>query len=312
MKVLSKVSMFLLVFVNFMGIYTYSQQDPQYSMYMFNPLSSNPAYAGSRDALSVTLLGRKQWVGFDGAPETGSLTLHSPLKNEHIALGLSVTYDKIGPTTNNMVYADVAYRFQVSPSSKLSFGIKLGADIYSANFNGLIVNDNTDILYTTPISNKLLPNGGFGVYWYSPESYVGLTSPRLIENSLRDPSMVTTGPEAKQNRHYFLMAGHTFRLSSTIDLIPSVVVKAVQDAPLSLDVNLNLFFYERFWIGAGYRVGDAVVANVMYHFSPKFRAGYAYDYTLSALGNYNSGSHEIMLNYDLDFLGKGFKTPRRF
>lgn len=310
MQILSKFSIVLLVVVSFCGNFSYSQQDPQYSMYMFNPLSSNPAYAGSRDALSITLLGRKQWVGFDGAPETGSLTLHSPLKNEHIALGLSVIYDKIGPTTNNMVYADVAYRFQVSAKSKLSFGIKLGADIYSANFNGLIVNDNSDVLYTTPISNKLMPNGGFGVYWYSAESYVGLTAPRLIENTYG--LSVGSGEQAKQNRHYFLMAGHTFRMSSTIDLIPSVVVKAVQDAPLSLDLNLNVFFYERFWIGAGYRVGDAVIANIMYHFSPKFRAGYAYDYTLSKLGGYNTGSHEIMLNYDLDFLGKGFKTPRRF
>lgn len=291
---------------------SFAQQDPQYSMYMFNPLSSNPAYAGSRDALSVTLLARKQWVGFDGAPETGSLTLHSPLKNESIAVGLSVTYDKIGPTKNNMIFADVAYRFQVSPTSKLSFGLKAGVDMYSANFNGLIVNDNSDILYTTPISNQIMPNAGFGAYWYSPESYVGLTAPRLIQNELRNASLVATGEPAKQNRHYFLMAGHTFRLSSTIDLVPSFVVKAVQDAPLSLDLNVNFMFYETLWIGGGYRVGDAVVANIMYHFSPKFRAGYAYDYTLSALGNYTSGSHEIMLNYDLDFLGKGFKTPRRF
>jgi type IX secretion system PorP/SprF family membrane protein len=311
MQILSKISIALFIIISITGNYSYSQQDPQYSMYMFNPLSSNPAYAGSRDALSVTLLGRTQWVGFDGAPQTGSLTIHTPLKNENIAVGLSITYDEIGPTKNNMIYADVAYRFQVSPSSKLSFGLKGGIDIYSANFNGLIVNNNTDILYTTPISSKLMPNAGFGAYWYSTESYVGLTAPRLIENTF-GLSGVGSGEQAKQNRHFFLMAGHTFRLSSTIDLIPSAVVKAVQDAPLSLDVNINLFFYERFWVGAGYRVGDAAIANIMYHFSSKFRAGYAYDFTLSVLGGYNTGSHEIMLNYDLDFLGKGFKTPRRF
>lgn len=305
-------SFFIVLFIGGVFSEAYSQQDPQYSMYMFNPLSSNPAYAGSRDALSITLLGRKQWVGFDGAPETGSLTLHSPLRNESIAIGLSVNYDAIGPTKNNMIYADIAYRFQVSPTSKLAFGIKGGIDMYSANFNGLIVNDNTDILYTTPIKNQIMPNAGFGVYWYSPDSYIGLTAPRLIENELRDATLVSSGKPATQNRHYFLMGGHTFRLSSTIDLIPSFVVKAVQDAPLSIDLNANFMFYETFWIGAGYRVGDAIIANVMYHFTPKFRAGYAFDYTLSALGTYNSGSHEIMLNYDLDFLGKGFKTPRRF
>jgi type IX secretion system PorP/SprF family membrane protein len=311
MRVLGKLSIALLL-VLLVFSESYAQQDPQYSMYMFNPLSSNPAYAGSRDALSITFLGRKQWVGFDGAPETGSITLHSPLKNENIALGLSVNYDKIGPTKSNMFYVDVAYRFQVSPTSKLSFGLKGGVDMYSANFSGLIVNDPTDILYTTPINNQIMPNAGFGVYWYSLESYVGLTAPRLIENELRNATLVSSGRPAIQNRHYFLMAGHTFRLSSTIDLIPSFVVKAVQDAPLSIDINANVMFYETFWIGLGYRVGDAAIANIMYHFTSKFRAGYAYDFTLSELGKYTSGSHEIMLNYDLDFLGKGFKTPRRF
>lgn len=288
-----------------------AQQDPQYSMYMFNPLSINPAFAGSRDALSVTLLARKQWVNIDGAPETGTLTAHSPLKNENIALGLSVVYDKIGPSTTNMIYADVAYRLPLN-NSRLAFGLKGGIDMYSANFSTLIVNDPTDPLYITPISNQIMPNFGFGVYWYSPKSYVGLTAPKLLQNEYEGTNLVARNSPAKQNRHYFLTAGHTFELSSTIDLVPSVIVKAVQDAPISVDVNLNFLFYEKLWIGGGYRAGDAIVANVMYHFTPTFRAGYAYDYTVSDLGSYNTGSHEIMLNYDLDFLGKGFKTPRRF
>lgn len=290
-----------------------AQQDPQYSMYMFNPLSINPAFAGSRDALSVTLLGRKQWVNINGAPETGTLTAHSPLRNENIALGLSLVYDKIGPSQTTMIYGDVAYRFQVSDNSKLAFGLKLGVDMFSANFSGLIVNNANDPLYTTPIKNDILPNAGFGVYWYSPTSYVGLTAPKLLENEFESVSRDSIpGNAARQNRHYFLTAGHTFELSSTIDMVPSFIVKAVQDAPISIDFNLNFLFYDKLWIGAGYRAGDAIVANVMFHFTPTFRAGYAYDYTVSDLGSYNTGSHEIMLNYDLDFLGKGFKTPRRF
>ncbi len=289
-----------------------AQQDPQYSMYMFNPLAVNPAFAGSRDALSATLIGRKQWVGIDGAPETGSLTVHSPLKRENIALGLSIVADKIGPTQTNQVYADVAYRFQVSPNSKLSFGLKGGVDMFSASYAGLIVNDNTDPLYVTPIKNQILPNFGFGVYWYSDKSYVGLTAPKILQNEFSGTNLVNRAQPAKQNRHYFLTAGHSFDISSTIELVPSVVVKAVQDAPISIDANLNFLFYEKLWIGGGYRAGDAFIANIVYHFTPTFRAGYAYDYTVSDLGSYNTGSHEIMINYDLDFLGKGFKTPRRF
>ena len=115
-----------------------------------------------------------------------------------------------------------------------------------------------------------------------------------------------------QDRHFFLMAGKTFKLNSVIDMVPSFVVKAVEDAPLSADVNLNFMFYEKLWIGGGYRFGDSFIGNIVYHFTPQFRAGYAYDYTLSDLGQYNTGTHEIMINYDLDFLGKGFKTPRLF
>lgn len=287
----------------------FGQQDPQYTMYMFNPLSINPAFAGSRDALSVTLLGRKQWVNFEGAPETGSFSIHTPLKRENIALGLSVIYDKIGPTTTTVINADIAYRFQVTNKSKLSFGIKGGVDFTSANFSKLAVIDPSDPLYTTPISSTPLPHFGAGLYWYSPEYYVGLTVPNILQNEY-DAGL--SGSTAKQNRHYFFTAGYTFKLTSTIEMIPSVITKVVMDAPVSVDANLNFFFYEKLWLGGGYRFGDGAVANIMYQFSPLFRAGYAYDYTLSDLGSYNSGSHEIMLNYDLDFLGKGFKTPRRF
>ncbi len=309
--VLSRV--FLLVFFGacFSVSEVYAQQDPQYSMYMFNPLSINPAFAGSRDALSVTMLGRKQWVNIDGAPETGSLTLHTPLKRENIALGFSAIYDKIGPTQTTSFYADVAYRLPLN-NSILAFGLKGGLDLYTANFSGLIVNDPNDPLYTTPIQNDPLPNFGIGAYWYSKKSYVGLSAPKVLQNTLKGEDLVTRPEPARQNRHFFLTAGHTFDISSTIELVPSIIVKAVQDAPISMDFNLNFLFYEKLWIGGGYRAGDAVVANIMYHFSPVFRAGYAYDYTVSDLGSYNTGSHEIMLNYDLDFLGKGFKTPRRF
>lgn len=288
----------------------HAQQDAQYSMYMFNPLSVNPAYAGSREALSVTMLGRKQWVNIDGAPATATLSIHSPLRFEAISLGLSVIQDEIGPTKNTGFYGDIAYRFPVSRNSKLAFGLKGGLDMFSASFGNLRVQDGTDIQYTTPIRNQLMPNFGFGIYLNSDNYYVGLTAPKIIQNKFEGSSV--NGLASTQDRHFFLTAGKTFRLNSVIDMVPSFVVKAVEDAPLSADVNLNFMFYEKLWIGGGYRFGDSFIGNIVYHFTPKFRAGYAYDYTLSDLGDYNTGTHEIMINYDLDFLGKGFKTPRRF
>ncbi|MEN8838996.1 MAG: type IX secretion system membrane protein PorP/SprF [Flavobacteriales bacterium] len=287
-----------------------AQQDAQYSMYMFNPLSINPAYAGSRDALSITSLGRNQWVNIDGAPTTATLSIHTPLRYEAVSLGLSLIQDQIGPTKTTGIYADVSYRFQVSKNSRLSFGLKGGTDIFSADFGNLRVRDESDEQYFTPIQNQLMPNFGFGVYLHSDDYYVGLTAPKIIKNQLEGATVNDLA--STQDRHFFLTAGKTFKVNSVIDVVPSFIAKAVEDAPLSLDVNVNFMFYDKLWIGGGYRFGDSFIGNIVYHFTPQFRAGYAYDYTTSELSNYNTGSHEIMINYDLDFLGKGFKTPRRF
>jgi len=287
-----------------------AQQDAQFSMYMFNPLAYNPGYAGSRDALSVTLLGRNQWVNIDGAPITGTLSLHTPLANDAIGVGLSVMQDEIGPTKNTSLYGDVSYRFNVTKNSRLAFGLKVGLDMFSANFGGLRVTDGSDVQYTTPINNQLMPNFGFGAYWYSKRSYLGLTAPKILRNDFEGATR--NGVQSTQDRHLFLTAGHSIKINSVIDFVPSLIAKAVVDAPLSVDVNANFLFYEKLWIGAGYRFDDSFTADIVYHFTPQFRAGYAYDYTLSDLGTYNTGTHEIMINYDLDFEGKGFKTPRRF
>lgn len=288
-----------------------AQQDAQFSMYMFNPLSVNPAYAGSRDALSVTMIGRKQWVNVPGAPSSATLSIHTPLRNEAISLGLSVSQDEIGATKNTGMYADLSYRFQVSAKSKLSFGVKGGLDMFSADFSGLIVNDPTDEAYVMPINNQLMPNVGFGIYLHADNDYyVGLSAPKLLKNNLGDATINSI--ESTQDRHFFLTAGKTFKVNSVIDIVPSFMVKGVEDAPLAADVNVNFMFYEKLWIGGGYRFGDSWIGNIVYHFSPQFRAGYAYDYTTSQLRDFNTGTHEIMLNYDLDFLGKGFRSPRRF
>ena len=287
-----------------------AQQDAQFSMYMFNPLSINPAYAGSRDALSVTMLGRNQWVNIDGAPTTATLSIHTPLRFEAVSLGLSVIQDEIGPTKTTGIYADVSYRFQVSKKSKLAFGLKGGTDMFSADFGNLRVRDESDEQYFTPIQNQLMPNFGFGIYLHSDDYYIGLTAPKILKNKFEGATV--NDLQSSQDRHFFLTAGKTFKVNSVVDIVPSFIAKAVEDAPLSLDVNVNFMFYDKLWIGGGYRFGDSFVGNIVYHFTPQFRAGYAYDYTTSELSNYNTGSPEIMINYDLDFLGKGFKTPRRF
>ncbi len=287
-----------------------AQQDAQYSMYMFNPLAVNPAYAGSREALSVTVLGRNQWMNIDGAPTTGTLSIHTPLKFEAVSLGLSVIQDEIGATQSTGVYADLSYRFQVSKKSKLAFGLKGGADIFSADFSKLSVKDQSDEQFFTPIQNEVLPNFGLGIYLHSDDYYVGLSVPKLINNEFG--SSTVNDLVSTQERHFFLTAGKTFKVNSVFEVVPSFMIKGAENSYLALDLNVNFMFYDKLWIGGGYRLGDSFIGNIVYHFTPKFRVGYAYDYTTSELSDFNAGSHEIMLNYDLDFLGKGFKSPRRF
>jgi type IX secretion system PorP/SprF family membrane protein len=292
------------------SISSVAQQDAQYSMYMFNPLAVNPAYAGSRGALSATLLHRSQWVGLDGAPQTQTLSIHSPLRNESIGLGFSLVNDKIGANKNTGLYADFAYRIQLNRhNDKLAFGVKGGVDLFSSDFNDLAVTDNTDDVYLTPLSNKTMPNFGFGVYYYGKRHYVGLTVPKLVQNDLSGGNSTIT---ATQDRHFFFIAGYVFKLSSTVDFKPSVIAKMTAGAPLSTDFNASFLFYEKLWLGAMYRHGDSFGLNVVYNFTEFLRAGYAYDYTTTELGNYNNGSHEIMIGFDLQTNSKSFKTPRFF
>jgi len=294
----------------FSSVVVIGQQDAQFSMYMFNPLTVNPAYAGSRDALSVSLIGKNQWVNINGAPTTATLSLHTPLRNEAVSVGLSVIQDEIGPTQTTGIYGDLAYRIKVSKNSSLAFGLKGGVDIFSADFGDLRVRDENDRQYFTPIQNEVMPNFGFGLYLNSDKYYIGLTVPKIVQNELEGGSV--NGAQAYQARHLFLTAGRTFEINSVFDIVPSALVKLVENTRPTIDMNVNFMFYDKIWIGGGYRINDSFVGNLVYHFTPQFRVGYAYDYNTSELGEFNAGSHEIMLGYDLDFLGKGFKSPRRF
>ena len=304
-KIFKLTVLFVIISLN-----SFSQQQAQFSMYRFNPLVYNAAYAGSKDGLSITALGRKQWVGLNGSPTTGTISIHSPFKNEHLSAGISASFDKIGSTKNTGVFGDLAYRFKVNTKTRLSFGLKGGFDIFSINYSTLDVLDPDDIIFTTPIKNELLPNFGFGIYLDNRKYFIGITSPKLIQTVVESPILVNNGLKTK--RHLHVMGGYVFKIKSYFDLIPIVNVKTAPNSPISLDLNLNALFYEKFWAGIGYRVGDALVASLMYDFTEKVKVGYAYDFTLSKLSSYNNGSHEIMVSYDLDYFNTGIRTPRKF
>lgn len=287
----------------------FGQQDPMYSNYMFNTLSVNPGYAGTREALSTLFLHRNQWVGIDGAPTTNTFTAHSPIQLYNLGAGLSLVQDELGPIRQTSIYADIAYRIKTGTKSHLSFGLKGGMNVYGASLTSLNINDQSDNAFSQNISSEPSPNFGFGLYYYTDRYYLGASTPKLLKNKFLNQD---GGVEAEEERHLFLIAGYVFDLNTDIKFKPSVLAKIVNGAPLSLDASANFLFYDRLWLGAFWRRQDAVGALAQYWITNQFRVGYAYGYTTSELTNYNSGSHEILLGYDFVFKKAKVKSPRYF
>lgn len=286
----------------------FSQQDPQYTQYMYNMNVMNPAYAGARGTLSLNLLGRKQWVGIEGSPETATLSIHSPL-SKAVGLGFSIIYDQLGPLKETNSYADFSYTISTSDEGNLAFGIKAGAtfqDLNSAILNPIDPNDNI-LLNTEP--NKVFPNFGAGVFYYTQKFYVGLSVPNILETKYLDNNKGIVS-NASEKMHYFLTTGYVFELSSLVDFKPSLMIKSAIGAPVSFDLSGNFLFDKKFEAGVSYRFDDSVSAMVGFNVNPDFRIGYAYDHTTSYLGSYNSGSHEVMLLFD--FNRRKIRSPRWF
>ncbi len=292
-----------------------AQQQPLYTMYMWNQLIINPGYAGSRDALTASAVWREQWVGLDGAPSTQVVSLHSPLPNEKLGVGLTVQNDRIGPTNNTGVWGDFAYRLQVTEKSKLSFGLRAGFGIYQADLRDLDNINANDPAFNQNVENNFLPNFGFGAYYYGNRGYVGLSSPTIIENELNSGNNGGSDFEDLNNRHYYLMAGYVFSLSRDslgVMFKPSTVVRVVNGADVSFDVSAMFLLKQKLWLGAAYRFQESVAAIASFQFTDHLQAGYSYDFGTNDLADYHSGTHEIMLTYDFFRNEVKTKNPRYF
>lgn len=295
---------------------TRAQQDPQYTHYMYNMSVINPAYATDNEGvLNVGGLYRTQWVGAVGAPKTVNVFAHMPLA-KRVETGISVVSDEIGDVVKeNNLYVDFAYVIPVSDKNKLSFGVKGGITFFDANFNGFQFSDaNPDPAFAENI-NQTFPNVGAGTYFFGENYYVGLSVPNFLRTKHleRGNGVATIGAE---EIHYFLTGGYVFDLNPNLRFKPAFMARGVSGAPMAFDVTANFLFSERFELGAGYRFDDSVSGLVNFYITPTLRMGYSYDYTLTNLGEFNSGTHEIFLLFDLDFSGlggKGYdKSPRFF
>lgn len=287
-----------------------AQQLPQFSMYKFNPLTYNPAYAGTRDALSGSLIHRNQWLGMDGAPMTQSLTFHMPITKLDFGIGGSIMHDRIGSTNTTSAFVDYSYQLKLnSNDDKLSFGLKAGIDMFNADFWDRNVQDETDDVYLTSVSNRVIPNFGFGMFLYNEKYFVGLTTPRILQGRLSKDELYD---EARMARHFYVMGGYTFELNEKVDFQPTSMIKFTMNAPLSVDLNMDFIFEKKFMVGIMYRVLEGVGINGMVRIKESYRVGYGFNFSTTQLSGYNFGSHELMLGMDFQDKNKPMPAPRFF
>ncbi|MGN7811319.1 PorP/SprF family type IX secretion system membrane protein [Flavobacterium johnsoniae] len=305
----------ILLLINFLFYLSVSaQQDPEYTHYMYNMSVVNPAYAtGVPAMMNFGALYRTQWVGAVGAPKTFTFFGHTAITDK-IEAGLSFISDDIGDGAKkeNNIYADFAYVLNLGGKNKLSLGLKAGFSSIQSNFNGFRFTDpQTDFAFSENI-NATKPNIGVGAYYFRDNFYVGLSAPNLLKSKYIEEKSGINAFGAEEI-HTFLTAGYVFQVNNMWKIKPAFMSKFVKGAPITLDVTANVLYNEKFEFGAAYRIDDSVSALFNINVTPSLRVGYAYDYTLTNFGQFNSGTHEIMLLFDLDLLGKGFdKSPRFF
>lgn len=294
------------------GNAAHAQYDQLFTQYMFNEMFINPAYAGSREAISSTALYRDQWAGIDGAPKTQTLSIHGPIRNKKMGLGFSVMNESVGIEKKVGVFGTYAYRLQVNDDAHLSFGLNAGIINLRQNFLEVIEHDQGDPQFSENVQS-VVPNAGFGIYFNTKKAYAGISIPRMIDNYLdAEDGLQFKNQLDMQSLHYYLTGGYVFDLSSNVKLKPMTMIKASDGAPVQMDFSIAAQFKEIFWIGATVRSGDAVAVFTQINITKQLRLGYSFDYTLTKLNDYGHGSHEISLGYDIPLQKTGVLSPRYF
>ena len=295
-----------------------AQQDAQYTQYMFNTMSVNPAYAGSRGQLSIGALYRSQWVGLEGAPKTQTLNIQSPIRNSKLGYGVSIVNDQIGDGVVQETYFDavISYTIDVSAEGKLSFGLKAGGNLLNLDFTKLR-NFDAEPVSSDNIENRFSPNVGVGLYYHADRFYAGLSAPNLLQTEHFDNSQQQAGSVqflSKERINFYLITGYVFDLNGNLKFKPALLTKVVGGAPLQVDMSASFMFNEQFTFGAAYRWDAAVSAMAGFQISDQFMIGLAYDRETTDLGGtqFNDGSFEVLLRYELVKSFQRLVSPRFF
>lgn len=305
--------LFICICSLFLGATLYGQQELMVSQYMFNGLLLNPAYAGSHEYFSASLLHRSQWVQFDKAPTSQVFSIEGPVAGDKIGVGFLATNDQLGVIQQLDVSANGSYKFKLGAGT-MAFGLRLGVASYTANLSEVTVWDENDPVYQfNDISGQFVTKFGFGAYYHTDKWFAGLSVPLT---AALDDNIISDNPGADRyfTSHVYLNGGLVIEPSFTLAIKPSVLIKYVSGAPIEADLNCNFWLFRKLWLGVGYRTGDALVGMVEFNFTKQLRAGYAYDFTLTDIKDYSAGSHEVMLAFDFgkDIGGIKKRSPRYF
>jgi type IX secretion system PorP/SprF family membrane protein len=301
----TKILIFALMLTCYSG---FAQQDAQYTQYMYNTININPAYAGSRGVMSVFGLHRTQWVGLDGAPTTNTFSLNTPISNSNLGVGFSLVNDRIGPTSDNTISADISYTIPMNEVYKLSLGVKASGNIFNLDTDKLNPDQANDPNLQN-FNNEFSPNFGVGVYLHSDKLYLGLSVPNFLQDSKYNDNEVAVFQE---RMNFYFIGGYVFDVSQSIKFKPAVLTKMVAGAPLQVDASANFLFFDKFMLGGAYRWDAAVSALAGFQVTDGLFIGYSYDMETTNLRRYNSGSHEVFLRFELFNKVSKMVSPRFF
>jgi len=306
---MKKIIAFLFIVITFTEVT--AQQDPQYTQYMYNTISVNPGYAGTRNALTVSGLHRSQWVGIEGAPTTQTFFLHAPVFNEKIGLGLSAVNDRIGPINQTFIYGDFAYHLKINKHWKLGMGIKGSLNMLQPKIATLETTTSNDPSFVnSTIRTTISPNVGAGFYLYGDRMYFGISVPKLLENKIRMSNNVQNNILMK--RHFFMIAGTVLKINEELKFKPAVLTKVTVGAPISADVSAELLIHDKWSFGFSHRLKESIGGLFSVNPLPQLKIGAAYDFTLTDLRRYNAGSFELLIIYDFIIVKDNLKSPRYF
>ncbi len=293
-----KIKLLILSFVIICN--SYAQQFPGLSQYMFTNMAINPAYAGSHEALTASMLYRNQWFGIKGAPTTKLFSTHTPLNNQKIALGLTVYNASLSIHENTAAFLNYAYRFRIG-NGKLSFGIKGGIDMYNDNWNKIKTIDDNDQAFMTPSTSFLFPNFGIGSYYYNDKFFGGISIPFIFSYKEKSSGNGFQFYHQMKNYNYFVTIGGLILDKKHIKIQPSVLIKYQKGSGTQIDFSNFFIINKMIWVGSSYRLSNEIISMLQYKINEQLRIGYAYDHSLGYLNGYNHGSHEILLQYEFTY-----------